>query len=106
MPFAFDPPLADGTRWGASFDFLRDETIKGNSTVFGMAFSSDGFLWPAHEGIAVDIAPQAGQSLWVRALRTPHTPTLEADGTYTLFYTATPAEGNFRGIGRARFKLE
>ena len=115
--------------WSASFDFLRDEVTKGHSTSVGFAFSIDGLSWPGAAGVSVDVAaglpPAPGHQkgarndrlksnaasdsnavdFWVKSLRTPHTPILEADGSYTLFFTATPRSGTFRGVGRTSVRI-
>lgn len=88
--------------FAAAFDFLKPQVTSPNDTTFAIAFSCDGLSWPAAHGRSVDVSSMQ-KNVWVRTIRTPHTPILELDGSYTVFFTGAAATDTLDPTGKWPF---
>jgi hypothetical protein len=68
----------------------------------GYSISQDGIHWHQGRSLVVQTTPQ---SSWSADLRTPLGLVPEADGTFTLLYTARMKDRAFWAIGRVRVKV-
>lgn len=78
-----------------------DIAAKPNNSV-GYSISKDGIRWHQGRSLVVQTTPASN---WASDVRTPLGLVPEADGTFTLLYTARMKDRPFWAIGRVRLKL-